>query len=183
MKTCTKCGVEQKHAAFCKDKSRRDGLCPWCRSCQRVYRQANKVERAAKREVYKAAHKVEIAAQKAVYKRANPELMNAQTARRRAAKLAATSDSYDADVEVHLRALLATLQEETGEALHLDHWIPLSEGGLHEPGNWTLLTDSENCSKHAKVPGRPTPTIEEAIARIKQTAHERTSLANYLGLE
>ena len=51
MKTCTKCHAEKNEAGFHKDKSRRDGLRPWCKSCAAEYCATNSKkmsERSAK---------------------------------------------------------------------------------------------------------------------------------------
>lgn len=42
MKRCPKCEKEQPLGQFGRDRSRRDGLQVWCKSCQRSYRQSNK---------------------------------------------------------------------------------------------------------------------------------------------
>ncbi len=35
-KTCTKCGIEQDRSCFGKDKCKKDGLTPPCRTCRRI---------------------------------------------------------------------------------------------------------------------------------------------------
>lgn len=44
MKTCSKCKVEKKHAAFGKDKTREDGLFPQCKDCRRSPKVKHKEE-------------------------------------------------------------------------------------------------------------------------------------------
>lgn len=51
MKRCSKCKVEKGTSSFTRDANRRDGLSPWCKDCNKVWREANK-ERL--REYYKA---------------------------------------------------------------------------------------------------------------------------------
>jgi 5-methylcytosine-specific restriction endonuclease McrA len=41
-KICTKCGKEQPLSSFCKDKHKKDGLCPACKDCHKQYRLDNK---------------------------------------------------------------------------------------------------------------------------------------------
>lgn len=36
-KRCPKCGATKNQSEFYKDRSRKDGLCCWCKSCQREY--------------------------------------------------------------------------------------------------------------------------------------------------
>ncbi len=42
-----------------------------------------------------------------------------------------------------------------GEALdkyHIDHVVPIAQGGIHEPSNWALSCPSCNYGKHARTP-------------------------------
>lgn len=41
MKTCSKCGTPKNPGEFARDKAKKDGRCPQCRSCRRQYRQDN----------------------------------------------------------------------------------------------------------------------------------------------
>ena len=43
------------------------------------------------------------------------------------------------------------LSEETGNAFHVDHILPINKGGIHHPINLRVLPGSENCSKGAKI--------------------------------
>ena len=36
MKTCTKCKTSKPLSEFCRNKNSKDGLCLWCKSCQRI---------------------------------------------------------------------------------------------------------------------------------------------------
>jgi len=61
MKICTHCKEESQEDMFSKDKSRKDGLQPWCKYCAKQYRQENKEKakqyRYANKEVAAAHHK------------------------------------------------------------------------------------------------------------------------------
>jgi hypothetical protein len=48
MKKCTKCGVEKNESEFGKNKSRKDGLHWWCKSCVRVYHKRGPAKPVAK---------------------------------------------------------------------------------------------------------------------------------------
>ena len=41
MKVCTKCGEEKPREAFDKNRSKKDGLQPWCRACVAAYHQTD----------------------------------------------------------------------------------------------------------------------------------------------
>ena len=55
------------------------------------------------------------------------------------------------------------LSEETGNAFHVDHILPMQKGGIHHPINLRILPGSENCSKGANIHWEE---ITPAIARI-----------------
>ena len=37
MKICGECGIRKESANFCKDKTRKDNLCPQCKVCREAY--------------------------------------------------------------------------------------------------------------------------------------------------
>ena len=63
-KICSKCGRELPLECFSKDKTRKDGLCHWCKECQKQYskqyRAEHKEEIAAYDKQYRAEHADEI---------------------------------------------------------------------------------------------------------------------------
>lgn len=63
MKRCTKCGETKPVAEFSRDRSKRDGLYPWCKECSRAHRrayyEAHLEEELAKARAYCEAHREE----------------------------------------------------------------------------------------------------------------------------
>lgn len=41
LKRCTRCGEEKERSAFSKDRSRKDGLQPYCKACNKAYHDAH----------------------------------------------------------------------------------------------------------------------------------------------
>ncbi len=74
MKTCTRCGREQELSEFLLDKARKDGLNPWCRTCNRE----------ACREYYRKNREVRLARQKAYYERNRETILDKDRADREA---------------------------------------------------------------------------------------------------
>lgn len=70
LKRCTKCGEYKDTAGFRRDKQKKDGYSPICRSCKRITDQAylakNRAKNADRCREYRAAHREEL-------KRANRE--------------------------------------------------------------------------------------------------------------
>lgn len=72
-KKCYKCKIEKDIKSFTKNKTRKDGLEPRCKSCAKEYRDANK-ERAAKyKKEYYQANKDKISASGKIYRELNKE--------------------------------------------------------------------------------------------------------------
>ena len=58
-KVCAKCGQEKPVEMFAKNKTRKDGLCNWCRACNSLYKAQYRAEheeeiRNAKKKCYEA---------------------------------------------------------------------------------------------------------------------------------
>ena len=55
-KICTKCGRELPLECFSKDKSKKDGLCRWCKECQKQYYAEHADERKQYMNQYYVEH-------------------------------------------------------------------------------------------------------------------------------
>lgn len=56
-KRCCTCGEVKGAEAFCRDKSRKDGLTPRCKACHRRYREENREAIAESRRRYYEEHR------------------------------------------------------------------------------------------------------------------------------
>jgi len=95
-------------------------------------------------------------AHKRKWKSKNKGLVNAHTAKRRAAKLNATPKWLNAGhaAEIEGVYLYAQIFSQIGEQLHVDHVVPLQGEnvcGLHAPWNLQVIPASENHSKSNKL--------------------------------
>lgn len=61
-KRCSKCGETKARSAFYRDSSRKDGRCPYCKTCQAAYCRNNKGLRAGYSAVYRQNNKDKAAA-------------------------------------------------------------------------------------------------------------------------
>ena len=77
-KTCARCGYEKPFSAFSRDSGRRDGRCPRCKDCVRVYRENNREAIAARRKIYNQENAEKIAEQKKAWSSKNAEKLKAQ---------------------------------------------------------------------------------------------------------
>lgn len=177
MKTCARCGEAKSEAGFSKDASRRDGLQPYCKACNAVYKSANRDRTSDTMGAYRAAKP----GYQAAWRSANPEKIKTQ----RAAWLSA-NPGYQASHRAHNRESYITYKYrrryrelKTGGRLskgladklfalqrgkcacchksledgyHMDHIMPLALGGPNEDTNIQLLCPFCNLSKSAKDP-------------------------------
>lgn len=72
-KVCSKCRHPQPLSEFRRQRSRKDGLFPQCKTCEREYALANKERRDAYQVQYREQNKVHLYAQKAVYRQTHQE--------------------------------------------------------------------------------------------------------------
>ena len=139
-KICTKCGAEKSHTEFSKNRSNKDELQSWCKTCDNKRRKKYHEDNRDKKLEYMRN-----------YRRSNhgkvKTYLNIQ--KRRAIKLKASVPLTENE-----QLALQILIEEAlllGDGWHLDHIVPLSKGGLHHPDNLQIVRASYNLSKNNKI--------------------------------
>lgn len=80
MKICKHCGVEKLESEFNRDKSKKDGLSSWCKSCvldrSKMYRKEHSVEVTEYNKQYRVDHKDKLSAYMREYRVVNREKLN-----------------------------------------------------------------------------------------------------------
>lgn len=119
----------------------------------RYIAEADKVKERRKQR-YKENKKQEKDAQVA-YRNEHPEIFREINGRRRARKINAVpawwDEEFDTFVFKEMAALSKIREEETGIPWHIDHMVPLNQGGLHWHGNWQLIPAVMNLEKKDKM--------------------------------
>jgi 5-methylcytosine-specific restriction endonuclease McrA len=82
----------------------------------------------------------------------NPAKARARGAKRRVSLRSQTPPDADLVKIVAIYEECIRVTEETGIMHHVDHIIPIIEGGLHHEDNLQILTAEENLKKGAKLP-------------------------------
>lgn len=59
MKKCTRCKKRKPVSSFSRDKNRKDGLCLYCKACDKKYYQENRKECLERNKKYAGTHKEE----------------------------------------------------------------------------------------------------------------------------
>ena len=125
-----------------------------------AYRTANKERKALMDKNYYEQNKEKVqkylVQYKKMYRQANSGKLNAQEAKRRAAK-AQRTPSWLTDFDwlkiQCLYQVAAMYSKESGEPWHVDHIIPLQgklASGLHVPSNLQVIPGSTNMAKRNK---------------------------------
>ncbi len=100
---------------------------------------------------YREENKDQIKAQRrGYYERTHAEHI-ARNALYRARKMAATPESADLACILQFYESAQFLTIMTGENWCVDHKIPLSRGGKHEPNNLQVISVEENLKKGARL--------------------------------
>jgi hypothetical protein len=161
----TKENFEREQARL---KSWRESNVEACKAYNKAYREAHydklnervrkwfedNPERARENQkAWRKANPKKCAAFSAAWRKANPDSCNARNRRAKALRRVRIDNS--AVLMSYVEKLeLRVLYEEAallGPGWHVDHIIPLSQGGDHRPYNMQIVRDSYNKSKNAKL--------------------------------
>ena len=135
---------------------------------KKLYNHLHREEIAARKKLYNHLHREEISAKKRAYRKLNrerfgeyekqfnkrnPELKSERSRKRRAKKrnsvIPLTANERQSILV--MERTRQELQNETGQAYHIDHILPISHGGIHHPMNLRILDGTENLSKQNKL--------------------------------
>lgn len=176
---CSTCGHVKPVSEFVANASKKDGIDAKCKTCAsqltlawqkdnperklELTRQWYAKHREAARErarSYYAEHMEERKEYNRRWARENLEAMQEKGRRRRARKAGADVGDVPADVRDILyerqegRCVYCGLPLSEGDGIHLDHVVPLAQGGAHSMENLVLACAPCNLSKGAKTPGQ-----------------------------
>lgn len=168
---CKKCERDRPHSDFRANKRSRDGLARNCNNCVaqiHQHRQDRKPrtskytaeERKRRRQQslkkYYEKNKLSIQIVSEAWRRRNSEKLTASAAKRRAVKKQ-QSPSLTEHQKLWMAAIYRRAQrmtQVTGITYHVDHWWPISRGGLHVPWNLYVIPAKDNLEKGRRRPGR-----------------------------
>lgn len=162
LKFCTDCARTKSLDSFHKDRrlsTGRKNICHKCASNKAaIYRAANpdKAKEVSRR--HRQANPEYHRKRQRIYGKQNPHIINAQAARRRAAKLQATPSWLTSEqhqwIGWHYKHA-AVMSKMYGIEYQVDHIGALQaelSRGLHVPWNLQVITRSENASKGNRMP-------------------------------
>lgn len=174
-KRCGKCKAVKPIIDFHKRVASTDGLAYKCTPCVNSdshnwrerhpgahaewYRQ-NYAHKAQYFKTWREKNKASIAIKMAEWAKKNPGKINANIAKRNAAKFQATPKWANLSRIEQIYVEAARLRAETGQHYEVDHVVPLQGRtvcGLHWEGNLQILLEAENISKlNRRWPGMAT---------------------------
>lgn len=175
-KTCPKCQVEQPLFGFGKDAKRKDGLQPYCKLCNRAYRQENKARIDAYREQnrdyyreknseWRAANPDKVKERNVIQYRASRE-QNIRRVRewqqsnpdkhceiqvRRYASIKSSQPAWADRKEISHVYKTAAEMRKSGLDVQVDHIVPLRSRlvcGLHVSSNLQIIDRKVNLVKN-----------------------------------
>ncbi len=153
MKICSKCQEDKPKTEFYKDKARRDGLRPSCKTCGKIQHQQHYLNnkekiKAQTKEYYATNMNIERIKRKDYYYNNKPSYL-AATARYKAKKLHQSPDVNPAEKWLikAMYTISKMCSKSFGEPYEVDHIQPINKGGLDIFNNLQIITRSENRSK------------------------------------
>lgn len=150
-KFCPKCETEKPHTEFSKSKRYKDGMQPKCKSCDKLWRDANKDHRSTIKKKWHQDNKEKRLAYMKAWREDNRDIANANWEKYRASKLQATPSWCEYEQIKSLYSECQRISEQTGIEHHVDHIVPLQSKdvcGLHCLANLQIITADANLSKN-----------------------------------
>lgn len=190
-KGCIRCGAVKPMGDFNRSSSRSDGRQAHCRQCAREYRLVRLDEALEREREYRESHRDEIALRDSAYRAANyarirerateyakrnreqnrtsratrPHVQWVNAYRHRARKLGVSLVEEDfTKADVIARYGNGCFYCESGAFEHLDHYVPISDGGHHTLDNARPSCASCNATKGDLSPdewARVAPMVAE----------------------
>lgn len=171
-KICTKCGIEKPNTVdfFHKNKNCKYGLRSICKICMEQYRGDNSEEIKKRQRHYYINNNEQVkqksnqyycehSEQRKQYQRRygknNRGKVNAFNARYRARRTEQTPPDANLEKIQFIYEICSTMK-----GYEVDHYHPLSKGGLHHPNNLQILRADLNREKSAKWPLTPEEQIK-----------------------
>lgn len=168
-KSCSKCKELKSIESFQIDKSRKDGLQPYCKECRKnhqknyylthkqKFNEKQKLNRMLNKDAineyarnYYQLHKAKQSERKRIYNLKNPEVAKNASAKRRSRQM---KNGIYLVTSKELKSLYKSNCFYCGsnEKIEIDHIIPISRGGSHSIGNLVPACLSCNRSKNNKL--------------------------------
>lgn len=168
-KTCGHCGEEKSRDQFAQRSRSRDGMSPWCRSCNaeyaRAHYEANRAKRNAQARANYAANKTKRNAQQRAWNQANRERLR----------------DYNRDRRIRWAAENPERMAGLIRRAHLKRRALLrgaSVGPIDLDALWTGSCGicSQELSRAFKYPDLESPSVDHIIPLSKGGAHQQENL-------
>ena len=155
-KRCSRCKEEKPLSCFGKDKSRKDGLRGYCKSCKRVYNAEYSERHKEYMKTYREKYVVPQSTKERQkiysrnYRREHPENMRKNFAQYRARQFKAGGMLTESEIYACINYFdykCAYSGRDLPPNYHLDHVVPLSKGGKNAIYNIVPCCPEINLSK------------------------------------
>lgn len=191
-KHCQKCDTTKPSTDFAADKTRKDGLQCYCKTCNQTYRDAHKKEQSAYDKKHYQENKSEITQTRIEYRATHKQQISEGMRRLHHENLAYRSRQIDLghrrriivnkNTDEAVVAYIKSIYESESNVcywcgkpispddLHIDHIIPLAQGGTHSIDNLAPSHGTCNISKGKKMPAE---YIDYRLSRGLEVNEER----------
>lgn len=146
---CRKCGENKPSSEFHRDRTRSDGLHPYCKACIKAYHDTIVETKAETNRRWQKANAGKVVGYTSKWRQSNPDMARQNGRRYWASRQGATGDYTLAEWQALCSWFgnVCVACGKAGIALHADHIVPLTKGGTNYIENIQPLCSPCNASK------------------------------------
>lgn len=165
-KKCSNCKEIKSTELFAIDKRAKTKLSSWCKECIKLYKKSYREKNKKKISIYSKKYSKQNRSKILQYRRTKKgkiSSINSQHKRRTELKQGDVTTNQLLELQQNAKVCYWCECSLKNNQTHIDHYIPLSKGGLHTISNLVVTCSKCNLKKHNSDPLKYAVTIGKLL--------------------